>query len=94
MYLDDGEGTQESLYGWSLLDVALAFKANKTAINLMKNKCLCVMPRADLSDPGLTNDYSPHVIDNVAELLDLEIRPLRACIIAKDYKMMRRIWRK
>ena len=85
---------QESLYGWSLLDVALALKANKTAVNLLKNKNLCVMPRADLTDPSLQADAAPHVIDDTAALLDLEIRPLRACIVAKDYKMMQRIWRR
>ena len=82
------------MYGWSLFEVALALKANKTALNLLKNKNLCIMPRADLADPGLQLDFSPHVIDDVHQLLNLEMRPLRTCIIAKDYKMMQRLWRK
>ena len=44
---------KESMYGWSLLDVALALKANKTAGFLLKNLSLCIMPRADLTDPDL-----------------------------------------
>lgn len=53
LYLNDGEESKESMYGWSLLDVALSLKANKSAINLLKNKSLCMIPRADLTDPGL-----------------------------------------
>jgi len=53
LYLSDGEETKESMYGWSLFDVALSLKANKSAVNLLKNRSLCMIPRADLTDPGL-----------------------------------------
>ena len=88
LYFEDGEERKESMYGWSLLEVALSKKANKTAINLLKNKNICIMPRADLTDPDLQDDFSPHVVDDIHNLLELEIRPLRTCIIVKDYKMM------
>ena len=44
--LVEGE-TRESMYGWSLFQVALALKASKCAIFLLKNKKLCVVPRSD-----------------------------------------------
>ena len=52
------------------------------------------MPRADLSDVDLGPEDAPHMIDDVNFLLEMEIRPLRACIIKKDYEVLKKIWKR
>ena len=52
------------------------------------------MPRADLYGEELSPEDAPNVIDDVNFLLDLEIRPLKTCIIKKDYELLTKLWRK
>lgn len=84
----------ETLIDWSLLHVAIALKANKCAFFLLKNKNLCFVPRADISEEGLEPEQSPHIIGDVDLMLALEIRPLTACVIKKDYEVLAKLWRR
>ena len=52
------------------------------------------MPRADLCEEALEPEDAPNMIGDVALLLELEIRPLRACIIKKDYEVLNKLWRR
>lgn len=52
------------------------------------------MPRADLCEEALDPEDAPHMIGDVELLLELEIRPLRACIIKKDYEVLTKLWRR
>ena len=53
------------------------------------------MPKIDFSDPDLQPEDAPYKIDyDMNELLDLELRPLRICLVNKDYKLMQKIWKK
>lgn len=91
--LEDGQ-VKESMFEWSLLHVALALKANKCAVLILKNKNICIMPRADLSNMDLEPEDAPNMVDDVEFLLDFEIRPLRACIIKKDFATLAKLWRR
>ena len=94
LVLEDEGREGANMFEWNLLQVAIAFKANRTAKFLTRNPHLCIMPRADLSVPDLEPDQPPHLVDGVDYLLELEIRPLLACIIAKDYAMLLKLWRR
>jgi len=85
---------RESMYGWSLLEVALAFRASHIANWLLKDPKTSIMARADLSNPDLEFNQSPHIVDGVDDLLELEMRPLRIAIILKDHKMLSKLWRR
>ena len=52
------------------------------------------MPRCDLSDMDLGPEDAPNMVDDVNFLLDVEFRPLRACILNKNIEVLKKIWRK
>ena len=84
----------ETLLDWSLLHVAVALRANKCTFFLLKNTNLSFIPRADICQEDLEPEQAPHIIDDVDFLLELEIRPLRACVIKKDYEVLTKLWRR
>lgn len=89
---ENGEYT-ESMQNWSLLEVAIALKAQSTVQFLLKDPKTCVMARADFSNPELKLDESPHIVDSVEDLLDLEIKPLRLAIVLNEHRTLNRLWR-
>lgn len=91
--LEDGQ-MKETMQEWSLFHVALALKANKSALFLLKDKNLCIIPRVDLSHMDLRPEDAPNMVDDVNYLLNLEMRPLQTCIIKKDYAILLKIWRR
>ena len=79
---------------WSLLEVAVALKANRVANWLMKQSTTLIINRIDVGNPDLELDQSPNMVEDADVLLDLEVRPLRAAIIAQDYPMLNVLWRR
>lgn len=83
------------MFEWSLLDVALAMKATKCFNFLIKNKLWCILPKVDFTDPDLQLGEAPNLIDfDMNELLDIEMRNLRSCLILEDHKMTQKIWKR
>lgn len=52
------------------------------------------MPRADICEEGLEPEQAPHVIGDTDFLLELELRPLKASMIKKDYEVLTKLWRR
>lgn len=93
LVLMDGENRVE-MFGWSLLDVAIALKATKISNWLLKRADLSIYTKVDLSIPDL-DLRSPNLVDCVGiDLLEIETRPLYAALVTKQYKLLMRLWRK
>ena len=54
---------------------------------------MSLVPCIDLSDPDQWFEAAPSIILDPDQLLEYEMRPLRVCILRKDYKMLSKLWR-
>lgn len=93
LVLIDGE-TKIELLGWSLLDTAVALKAQKIVNWLLKRPSTCVYSRVDLSIADMEL-RSPNVVDcSEIDVIEIEIRPLFAALVTKQYKLLNKLWRR
>ena len=81
-----------------MLHVAMAKSDARTVRFIWGSKKQCIVPKVDFTDAELTPSDAPYRIDyDMAQLLDLEMRPLKTCLITMkkdDSSMLKKVWQR